>query len=782
MINIIRKIIRPFIKRAVKIWQLLGNSVYEGERGRQNLKTIAAISTIMEIPALIGVIKYFFTPLRSFALSCMVYFILNLAVIYLSVVKKDREAAVKAGVILALTVCTNIAFFARNGFAATWTLVFPLIISYLASVRLGILCSAYLTFLFMILYWTPLRFIVAEYGYTPIFLDRFPLLFLVTSLNTSYIMIEYHLNILKEFRYEKKLEAAKNAAEEANRAKSDFLANMSHELRTPLNAVLGMAELILRDCQKAVNTVRKNSKTSRNIEQIISYAGNIESAGNNLLSIINYILDFSKIESGKIEIASAKYRLSSVLNDLNMISLMANAKGLEFKIVADETLPDVYLGDEMRVRQIMQNILTNAVKYTEKGSVIFSIERADGKGFSNVISGDTVDLKITVQDTGIGIKKEDFEKIFKRFERTDAANDSGVEGTGLGLAIVQRLCGMMNGTIELESEYGKGSTFTVIIPQTVMFSEPLGDFSEKAEKNFLDPENDQDSFRAPEARILVVDDTKLNLTVFKGLLKDTEIKIDTASSGEEALILSAKNVYDIIFMDQRMPKMNGTETLQRIKKLPEKINFETPVICLTADAISGAKEKYISEGFNDYLTKPIVGETLEKILIAYLPADKVKFEAAENQEQEFVSDFEEDDIYKPVREAGINPEVGLKYCLNDEKFYMSVLSEYSQSAEEKISKLQKFFDAQDWENYSILIHSVKSTSRMIGAVELAEIAAGLEKNANGKDSGAVFNEHGKMKNLYKKTAEAIRSLCETENSEIILNDDDEEILEFFPEA
>ncbi|MBQ9513151.1 MAG: response regulator [Lachnospiraceae bacterium] len=414
------------------------------------------------------------------------------------------------------------------------------------------------------------------------------------------------------------VEVERTRAESANRSKSDFLANMSHEIRTPINAVLGMNEMVIRDAEQAEIDPPKGEEAIRDVfHNIRMYSNDIHSAGQNLLSIINDILDFSKIESGKMELVEDNYHLSAVLNDVtNMITFKAKGKDLTFHIQVDETLPDLYFGDEVRIRQVLINLLNNAVKYTSLGSVSLYVSKAG-------VSGDVYRLKFTIADTGIGIREEDLNKLFSKFERVDLKNNNTIEGTGLGLAITRNLLQMMHGEISVESTYGSGSVFTAVIPQKMMDKKPIGDFKTKAAQGDADNKTYHESFTGPDVRLLVVDDTPLNLTVIKGLLARTKAQVDTASSGMEAIALAKEIPYDIILMDQRMPQMDGTQTLRSIRGHGDWANIKTPVICLTADAVKGAKEKYLEEGFTDYLTKPVDGLKLEALLIKYLPKEKI---------------------------------------------------------------------------------------------------------------------------------------------------------------
>ena len=393
------------------------------------------------------------------------------------------------------------------------------------------------------------------------------------------------------------LEDALVKAESADRAKSDFLANMSHEIRTPINAILGMDELIVRESEE---------------DTTLEYAEHIQSSGQALLSIVNDILDFSKIESGKMELVPVNYSPASLINDIyNMILVRANEKNLEFKVEADPEIPAELFGDEVRVRQIILNLLTNAVKYTKQGTVYMKVS-------FRKVSNEQIELITSVKDTGIGIEPDNIEHLFTAFERVDQVTNRKIEGTGLGLAITKRFAEMMEGDITVESVYGEGSEFIATLPQKVTDSRPMGNF---ALVNSAKHPKYEASFVAPNAHILVVDDVKVNLRVFKGLLKQTKINIDTALSGKECLELVGKNHYDVIFLDHMMPVMDGIETFRHMKELTDSPNKETPIIMLTANAIMGVREEYLDEGFSDYLAKPIKSTELEAMLMKYLRLD-----------------------------------------------------------------------------------------------------------------------------------------------------------------
>ncbi len=576
------------------------------------------------------------------------------------------------------------------------------------------------------------------------------------------------------------LKLEKESADRANHAKSAFLADMSHEIRTPINAVLGMNEMILRESIRSRDSGNCSKDMLRaSFRNIIGYARNVESAGNNLLAIINNILDFSKIEAGRMEMVEGNYQLSSILNDLsNMIHFKAQDKKLDFTVEVDETLPDILYGDEVRLRQILTNLLNNAVKYTERGFVRLAVGGDDAK---SIKPGQMITIRATVKDSGIGIRDDDKEKLFNKFQRLDLNHNSTVEGTGLGLAITYNLLTMMGGRIEVESEYGHGSEFTVSIPQKVVSLEPVGDFHVMFQKNVQETKAWKETFQAPDAHILAVDDTNMNLTVVEGLLKNTLMHIDTASSGEEALLLTEKKEYDLILMDQRMPKMDGTEAMRLIRAQVKGLNRHTPVVCLTADAVIGARDRYISEGFTDYLTKPIDYVALEEILVRYLPQNKIQTVHSNSDTECSVMDTVETDpdSFTVLRKAGINTETGLKYSQNDMSLYRMMLEEYVHGSREKLQKLDKFFEEKDWNNYAVLVHSIKSTSKMIGATELSDTAAAMEKAADNEDRVTLENGHLGMITRYISTLEAVGSMYADEDAAESENDDDE-ILEFIP--
>ena len=389
------------------------------------------------------------------------------------------------------------------------------------------------------------------------------------------------------------LENARVKAEKANAAKSEFLANMSHEIRTPLNGILGTNEILMKENKD---------------EELNHYFKDIKEAGNSLLTIINDILDTSKIESGKLELVCENYETEELLRNChNLVKKRAEDKGLKLDFKIDSGIPRVLYGDEIRIRQVITNILTNAVKYTESGSVLLT-------AFSEDLGDDTVNLNISVKDTGIGIKEEDLSKLFKTFERLDLSRNRTIEGTGLGLHLVRDLVSLMDGNVSVKSTYGEGSEFSVVIPQKVIDRTGIGAFNVEENDNSITTEELPE---LREANILVVDDVRMNLKVIQGLLKDTPLKLSLSTSGEGSIAMCRDKAFDMILMDHMMPEMDGVEAMEHIKK-ECPLNFETPIIVFTANAISGVKEEYLSKGFVDYISKPVTRENLYNTIYKYL--------------------------------------------------------------------------------------------------------------------------------------------------------------------
>lgn len=599
----------------------------------------------------------------------------------------------------------------ENGFSSIWLLLVPVVCLYIFGMYYGsILCLSLLVFVTAYM-WTPLHQL--GYAYTSTYLLRFPIVYIsetVMCIVIQYRIAKYRIN------QNKLLEQAENA----NRSKSEFLANMSHEIRTPMNSIMGMCELILNE--EISDDIRDN-------------CNNIYISGKNLLGIINDLLDFSKIESGKMDLVEDKYQLSSLLNDvINMAVARKGEKEIEFMVDCDPNIPDKLYGDELRIRQIVINLLTNAIKFTREGGVLFRVTaRREEYG---------VNLIFSVKDSGIGIKEENLQKIFQSFSQVDTKKNRAIEGTGLGLAISKRLVTKMGGFIRVESEYGKGTEFTVVIPQKVTGEEAVIKIKEPEKvrllvfigtdkyrnsfvkrsymdiirnmgtkfgisycmlesiqliKKELESENrythlflareeymqdkeyfdslvkkidvvvvqDQknrikpgegirniykplyvlpvgnainrerlsfdvgaanmkrQSFMAPEAKILVVDDNMMNLKVAIGLLKPYKMAVRTADSGVEAIRIMKNQRFDLVFMDHMMPEMDGVEAVHQIRELPEEYFRNVPIVALTANAVNGAREMFLREGFQDFLAKPIETGAMERILKRWLPKELI---------------------------------------------------------------------------------------------------------------------------------------------------------------
>ena len=542
------------------------------------------------------------------------------------------------------------------------------------------------------------------------------------------------------FNYMEELERQKEIADNANKAKSRFLANMSHEIRTPINAVLGMDEMIMRESRE---------------DSIRAYAADIMSAGKTLLSLINDILDLSKVEEGKMEILPVQYALSSLVGDLiNMIRERADKKGLELVLNVEEDTPHILIGDEMRLRQCILNLLTNAVKYTEKGSVTLGLAWAKE-------DDSHIRLRFSVSDTGIGMKEEDLEKLLMPYQRIEEKRNRSIEGTGLGMSITSQLLELMGSRLEIESEYGKGTTISFAVVQEVVSWEHIGNISKSLKNSGDEISEYHELFHAPDARILVIDDTEMNITVIRSLLKMTRINIDSALSGKEGLVLAEKEHYDVIFIDHMMPDMDGIETLVHMRE--SGANMDTPAVALTANAVSGAREMYLKAGFTNYLSKPVIGTALEKMLYDLIPDDKL-LEPAEDEGAEPVqqdSGSESDFVKALSKIPNIDEKTGLEYC-GSEEGYMSVLSVFHQTAAEKSDEIESLLEQGDIENYAIKVHALKSSARIIGAAELSALARDLEDSGKSKDLETVTRDTPRLLDMYRTLDEKLSPIFEKE--------------------
>ncbi len=659
--------------------------------------------------------------------------------------------------------------------------------------------------------------------------------------------------VLSDIAYSKLLtyQASQDIARVAN-MKSDFLANMSHEIRTPMNAVIGMAEMALRE---------ELSPAARD------YINQIKSSGKALLTIINDILDFSKIDSGKMDINIGEYEPMSIISDIsNIILTRIGEKDVELILDIAPNIPNVLLGDNIRIKQIIINIANNAVKFTQEGRVLVKMDYER-------VSEDKLDLLVSVKDTGIGIKKEDVGKLFRSFQQVDSKRNRNIEGTGLGLAISKRLLQLMGGDIHVESEYGKGSTFSFHIPQKIVDDQPSITIKEKraatvinfmgnpyisrqlkkdsrrlkAAYYYLDSEEDLDSlkeieneiflfvdhvnftsavekfvkdnpeilavllvgfnvlveypipnllimkkpiytlnlamilnhedihlsldneddgidFIAPDARVLIVDDNAINLTVAEGLLEPLKMKIDTVLSGKEAIGKISVCKYDVILMDHMMPELDGVETTHIIRRFHLEY-ADIPIIALTANAVEGTREMFMKEGMNDFVAKPIELRILASKMKQWLPADKIKKVSAEEYSA-IQKEQEQKETIPPI--ADLDIEYSMK-LLGSEKLFWNVLRDYYRVIEKKAELLKELEQKENWDNYTIEAHALKSASKQIGAMALSDLAATMEKAGIDKDGEAIHSHTDDMLEKYRSYLPILEGYFQEEEEE---EDDD----------
>lgn len=556
------------------------------------------------------------------------------------------------------------------------------------------------------------------------------------------------IDVTENRKYVNELIEMRKKADMANSAKSDFLANMSHEIRTPMNAITGFAELCLQ-------------------EKNYSYASDIKAAAKNLISIINDILDISKIEAGRLELVPAVYDTEAMLEDVVSIVYvqLGKKKNITFKTDVDKRLPKKMYGDEVRLKQILINLLTNAVKFTNEGTISLSVKQLER-------SEESVSLMFKVSDTGIGIKPEDMPKLFENFRQVDTRRNRKIEGSGLGLSITKNLAEQMGGSITVDSVYGKGSVFTAVVVQKISDPSPI---SRSAAKPAAGEETAMTLY-APDAHILVVDDNKVNLDVTARLLAAYGIRADLADSGEKAIEMVNSAYYDLVFMDHMMPDMDGVDATKIIRSKKDEYSRGLPIVALTANAVSGAREMFLESGFNDFISKPIQIPLLEKILEKWLPERMVQKidrskKAAGNSfgtfdilgidtEQSSGDETAEEDIIIP----NVDVTSGLQLCGGSAEAYLAVLKTFMETAPDSISRIENTARERDYKNYTTEVHGLKSSSLAIGARGLSEMARRLEEAGKAEDYKRISDDTPALIARFSEIAGNIKPLFENEQS------------------
>lgn len=550
--------------------------------------------------------------------------------------------------------------------------------------------------------------------------------FCASSISVAAVM---YLHFRMYNKQQEILEEARIEAQSANKAKSTFLANMSHEIRTPINVMLGMNEMILRESES---------------KEIRQYAKSIERSGGYLISLINNILDISRIESGKMEIEEGKYELRQLLDEVMLIAeKQAEQKSLKMNLIFDKTLPAYLIGDVIHIKQILLNLINNAVKYTKEGQIDIKVSK----------NAEETKLIFEVKDTGIGIKEENLPVLFDAFMRVDSKKNKKIKGTGLGLAIAKQLAEQMDGMIWVESVYGKGSSFFVQLPMKKVSDGKISNVEWKETD-----ERKRRSFVAPQAKILIVDDNPENLMVTRSLLKRTAVFVDTAASGEECVHKVRQNIYDLILLDYMMPQMDGIDTIRELKK---DVQFHIPVIALTADVTKGIEQTFLREGFCAYLSKPVMWSKLEDLLMKYLRDDLV-FIREDLKEEQKIKDEEFKQLKGQLKENDIKIEEGLRLLDGDFMQYRKLMEFFMEYQEEYMRQMQQLMTQKEVKVDEItrMMHTLKSNAKAIGAIHLYEIAKEMEDRGKQKDMEYIMSAYDLLKLEWGRVFKASREFIE----------------------
>ena len=527
--------------------------------------------------------------------------------------------------------------------------------------------------------------------------------------------------------YINEIKRVRRQAEKASIAKSEFLANMSHEIRTPMNAIIGLNDIIMEECEDT---------------EIYSYAKDVQSAARNLLTIINDILDLSKVEAGKMELVEVNYYIKGMADEIiGIMDMAASQKGLILKYECDQTIPCRYSGDDGRIKQILLNIISNAIKFTKKGYVRAYITGKPGKNEDEEL------LTFCVEDTGCGIHEEDLNKIFEDFRQVDSKRNRSVEGTGLGLAIVKQLVDLMNGTIQVESIYGTGTTVTITIPQKIVDRQPVSQMQEL-------PQTIQkvtDMFTAPGLKVLIVDDNVINRKVARSFLKNYAFDLTEAESGPESIERVRNDRYDVIFMDHMMPDMDGVEAVEIIRRDCGENGTAPVIIALTANAMEGMREHFLEHGFQDFIAKPLDRSELNQLLLRWVPE---KYRQSEYVEEEL----------KPLDPSvfqidGVDMDAAMKYYSGSEEGFVELLDLYCIDGKRKTELLHEVVES-DVFRYQIEVHGLKSASANIGAMEVSAMAREQENAAVQGDMECIHSKFPLLMAKYETLLENIKDFLE----------------------